>query len=226
MMGNRPAVDHHQPHLHLAIARLPGGTDRATGQRVPLRYGLCAPTAGRACDTTLEASSSLPVPDPVVSSEPEASFHHVHRQNRSPAIVPTRARCPDGRVDWPPAPALDRPKAVSRPLAHGWFSAPSHQGYSPGRIRATMSARPTSVPNRRPPSAQYARRNPVGLFSFFCPRPAVQRGSQDAAPGGPCVPNWRSHAVWSDRSPSRPPPSGCIRTRRLRYLWLSPCVDT
>ena len=111
---------------------------------------LCAPTTGQACDTTLGASQGLPVPDPAVSSEPESSFHHVHRQNRSPAIAPARARCPDGRADWPPAPALDPPKAVSRPFAPSLFLAPSHQECSPGQIHATTSGRPASVPSRRP----------------------------------------------------------------------------
>src|SRR5271165_4943469 len=32
MMGHRPAVDHHQPHLHLAIARLPIATVSKVGQ--------------------------------------------------------------------------------------------------------------------------------------------------------------------------------------------------
>ena len=31
-MGNRPAVDHHQPHLHLAVARLPIATVSKVGQ--------------------------------------------------------------------------------------------------------------------------------------------------------------------------------------------------
>src|SRR6516162_9229365 len=33
-----------------------GGTDRATEQRAPPRYGLCVLTTGPACDTTLGAS--------------------------------------------------------------------------------------------------------------------------------------------------------------------------
>ena len=45
-------------------SRPAGGTDHATEQRVRPRYVLCAPTTGLACDTTLGASSNLPVREP------------------------------------------------------------------------------------------------------------------------------------------------------------------
>src|SRR4029077_11234299 len=128
-----------------------GGTDHATEQRVRPRYVLCAPTTGLACDTTLGASSNLPVRDPAASSEPESSCHHVHRQNRSPAIAPMRARCWDDRADWPPAAALDRQKGACRPFAHGLSLGPTHPECSPDPVRATASALPAS---RSPAKAQ------------------------------------------------------------------------
>src|SRR5258707_4070797 len=70
-----------------------------------------------------------------------------------------------------PVPAPDRPKGVCRPFAHGLFLAPSHQECSPDPVRATASARPTSVPNRRQESLQCARPNSL---SFSCRRPAAQ----------------------------------------------------
>src|SRR5260370_21237807 len=132
---------------HRRQSRRVVGTDRATEQRVTPRSVLCPPTTGPAYDTTLGASSNLPVRDPAASREPESSCHHVHRQNRSPAIAPMRARCPDGRDDWPPAPALDRQKGVCRPFAYCLFLVPTHPECSPDPVRATASALPASVPS-------------------------------------------------------------------------------
>src|SRR5271165_200012 len=105
----------------------------------------------------LEPVQIYPVRDPVASSEPEFSCRHVHRQNRSPAIEPAHARCPDGKDDWPLVPALDRQKAVCWPFAHGLSLAPTHPECSPDPVGATASALPASVPSRQQESLQCAR---------------------------------------------------------------------